>query len=275
MRNTSTTLKLLSAALLISMADPLWASGSVECKVVCSDDKACKVSDRPAAIKTHVSLSDCEQPSRTIVEGCADVFYHSRRTVQLAHVCKSAPIAAALKEPDYRCGGFFSCLMPLPPKPGPAGSPIGSDEQGSSSSGAKAGLPFNTIVMPADALKLSASGSSAQTTGKFSLWEFGSKRLVAEVPIVGGQATVQRASIMPRGAYSYRWEAGSQVLEGGFLTSSNNLRANLEETAFSSPTPMSAEQRQWKLVYFLSAEGYAWDAMQATLLLQQSQETSP
>lgn len=267
--------KVLGVAILMASLSPAWASGAVECKVVCSDGKQCKTSDRPAALKTAISLSDCELSSRKVEVGCADVYYHSRRTVQLARVCTNASISAALRDPDRSCGSFWNCLMPLPPKPAAAGSPIGGDDQSSSSSGAKAGLPFNIVLMPTGPLRLSASGSGAQSVGKLSLWDATSKRLVATIPIEAGEAVVPRASVAPEGNYSYRWESGSQVLEGTFLTTSVSARTEIDSEIASSTSQMSPEARQLRMVSMLANEGYAWDAMQTTILMERTQETSP
>lgn len=252
------------------------AAGSVRCNVVCADGMACKTSDRPAPLKASLSLNDCESPARKVDVGCADVFYHSRRTVQFARVCANGSIAQALKDPDSQCS-FLGCLMPLPPKPGPAGNPIGSDDQSSTSSGAKAGLPFDTILAPQGALRLSATGASARTSGKFSLWDAKSPRLVVAVPIEGGHATLPPAAISPQSAYRYKWEADSQVLEGTFLTASASARAEVEEDVRASAggATMSDEQRQWRWVYMLAGQGYAWDAMQTTMALQRGQEVQP
>lgn len=267
--------KVLGVAILIASLGPAWASGAVECKVVCSDGKQCKTSDRPAVLKTALSLSDCELSSRKIEAGCADVYYHSRRTVQLARVCTNASISAALREPDRSCGSFWSCLMPLPPKPVAAGSPIGEDDQSSSSSGAKAGLPFNIVLMPSGPLRLSAAGSGAPGVGKLSLWDASSNRIVATIPIEAGVAVVPLTSIAPEGNYRYQWEAGPQVLEGTFLTTSVFARTELEAAVASSTLQMTPEARQLRMVSMLANEGYAWDAMQTTILVDRTQETLP
>ncbi len=267
--------KTLACAMLMIWATDA-AAGSVRCNVVCADGKACKTSDRPALLKTSVSLNDCESPSRKVDVGCADVLYYSRHIIQFARVCTNGLIAKALKDPDSQCS-FIECLMPLPPKPAPAGHPIGSDDQSSTSSGAKAGLPFDTILAPQGALRLSATGASARTTGKFSIWDAKSPRLVVAVAIEGGQATLPPAAISPQSAYRYKWEAGSQVLEGTFLTASASARAEVEEDVRASAggAAMSDEQRQWRWVYMLAGQGYAWDAMQTTMALQRGQEVQP
>jgi hypothetical protein len=265
---------MLACMLPATLASAAWgAPGSVECRLICGDNKECKTSDQSSPTKGPWKLEDCELDSRKVELGWVEVWYLSKHTPQMARVGKDERIASALKFPDFNCGVLnLACLWPSPPKPVSGAHPIGDDDESSHSSGAKAGLPFGTILQPVRELKLSTMSAAADSPGVFSLWEAGSQRLVTKVPIADGVAALASTVIKPESDYRYRWQAGSLVLEGNFSTSALSARADLEQVDTSA---MSAEQRQWRVLQALSRQGYDWDAIQAALSLQKLQGARP
>jgi len=241
------------------------AGDSIKCKAICPSGTECKTSDLAGPVRESWLIGNCENRERKVDRGCVNFWYFSKSTPQLARVCAVNEVAVALKDPDLSCS-FLDCLWPKAPRAVPGANPIGSDDSSSTSSGAKAGLPFGTVLPSPGALSLMVSGPAAGESGTLTLFESASGRAIASVPIVAGVATLKSGVLAEESAYRYRWQAGLQILEGSFKTASSLAYADVDPPA-AAGTPV-AEGALWEQVRALAVRGYRWDAMQLARQLE-------
>ncbi len=144
------------------------AGDSIKCKAICPSGTECKTSDLAGPVRESWLIGNCENRERKVDRGCVNFWYFSKSTPQLARVCAVNEVAVALKDPDLSCS-FLDCLWPKAPRAVPGANPIGSDDSSSTSSGAKAGLPFGTVLPSPGALSLMVSGPAAGESGTLTL----------------------------------------------------------------------------------------------------------
>lgn len=250
--------------------DRAHAAQAVTCRAFCIGESECRVSGQPPLGREPRWVADCQNAERRVESGCVDFWYFSRMTPRPARVCQGQTVAAALKDPDGECSPFWACLRPRAARPVPGAQPIGPDEDSAASSGAAAGLPYGTILMPVAALDLSASGDAAGASGTLTLREAETQRVVATVPIRSGAASLRPGVLVEASAYVYSWETSGATLQGSFKTATAGARADVPIASATDASASAREEAQWKTVRSLTTHGYRWDAARNATSLQRS-----
>lgn len=242
---------------------PTAAFGEIPCTLSCGAESKCGTSlaDKPGAGGRMFKVLNCERTDRIALTKMV-VWYPRKAILTGKLVPEMASIGELTADGDQDCKGL-TCLFKVARSKIPGASPMGitTDADSASSTGARAGLPFDEILVPTRGLVL-RSRDNGKISGNFILVDIQSKVERAQVPVIDGKAVVPATFLQSGASYGYRWQNSGISLEGSFSVARDATAERVERAVLRrvQDLGLSGSDELLARVAALTAAGLRWDA---------------